>query len=411
MNSKTKQLLANLSIAVFMGLIVGFLYLSFEWIVNNGSNWLWNDVVQSDSYRWRVIPLAIVMSILLSGTVLFFRNKRVVKPPLSLLDELDDVQKTSIKTIGIILVIGAVSLIGGASLGPEAPLVAACLGVAAWFSGRRNFLKKPLAFVFSISSIGALLAAFFNSLLPVIIPLLLLRQKGKLNKLSALIAILAGVSAWGVVRVLKNEAYIQLNVSGSFNLTNIALAALLGFLSIILAIGIKWVIRILFPVIEKADGRLPWVVSASLFGLGIGLLYFIGGQTVQFSGSEGLKLLGQNVLQYSAVSLLGLILVKVLATAWSTTSGYRGGLVFPSVYMGVCLSLAVSAAFGLSGSTEAGTVIGAVTGILMGMINPVVGIILAIAMFPLNLTLLIVGGVFGSFVALKLFSSVAPKES
>ena len=398
-------------VSLVMGIIVGFLYLGFEWLVNNGSNWLWNDLVQSDTYRWRVIPLAIVMSIALTGTIVALGKKRVLKPSSGLLDELSEIKKTSIKDITIVLIIGALSLLAGASLGPEASLVAASMGTAAWLSGRLNALKQPVAFVLSISSIGALLAAFFNSLLPVFIPILLLKQKNKLNAINALIVILSGVSAWSVVRLIKDSAYIQIPVSSSISISNVAIAALLGFLSIALTVCIKWTIEKMFPLIHKLNAKLPWLLSASIFGLVLGLLYFIGGQSVQFSGSEGLKLLSENVAQYSAMALLGLILVKLLSTSWSITTGYRGGLVFPSIYMGVALSLATGALLSLSKSDQAGAVIGAVTGVLMGMINPIVSIILALALFPSSLMVVVASGALGALIGLKLFAKlVQPKK-
>lgn len=398
-------------ISVAMGIIVGFLYLGFEWLVNNGSNWLWNDLVQSDTYRWRVIPLAIVMSIALTGTIVALGKKRVLKPSSGLLDELSEIKKTSIKDITIVLIIGALSLIAGASLGPEASLVAASMGTAAWLSGRLNALKQPVAFVLSISSIGALLAAFFNSLMPVFIPILLLKQKNKLNAINALIVILSGFSAWSVVHLIKDSAYIQIPVSSSISISNVAIAALLGFLSIALTVCIKWTIEKMFPLIHKLNAKLPWLLSASIFGLVLGLLYFIGGQSVQFSGSEGLKLLSENVAQYSAMALLGLILVKLLSTSWSITTGYRGGIVFPSIYMGVALSLATGALLSLSKSDQAGAVIGAVTGVLMGMINPIVSIILALALFPSSLMVVVASGALGALIGLKLFAKlVQPKK-
>lgn len=164
-------------ISALTGILVSFLYLGFEWFVNNGSNWLWNDLVQSDVYRWRVIPLAIVMSIILTLVIKLFNQKRLTKPSEDLLGELDNIKQTSIGKIVVTLIIGALSLLAGASLGPEASLVTASLGLAAWFSGKLNSLKHPFAFYLSIASIGALLAAFFNSLLPVIIPLLVLKKK------------------------------------------------------------------------------------------------------------------------------------------------------------------------------------------------------------------------------------------
>ncbi len=401
----------HIFVAGLTGLIVGLLYLGFEWLVNNGTNWLWNDLVQSDTYRWRVIPLAIVMSVVLSIVITFFGNKRVLKPASSLLDELDDIKQTSLYAIFAILVIGALSLLAGASLGPEASLVAASTGMTAWFSAKIHATKQPFAFVLSIASLGALLAAFFDSVVPILIPLLILKQKKKLNASSGLIVTFTGLIAWLLIHLIKEGAYIEIPVTGTFSFENLALATVLGFLSVLVAAAVKRMIKISFSGITKINKRFSWFSSSLIFGLILGVLYLIGGQTVQFSGSEGLKLLSENPSQYGLAALCGLIVVKLLATSWSLTSGYRGGLVFPSIYMGVTLSLAFCTLFGLSGLAETGTNIGAVTGILMGMINPIVGIILAFAMFPLSQFSVTIGAIVGTFVGLKLFAKLLPENN
>ena len=397
-----------MGIAAVTGALVGLLYLGFEWVVNNGSNWIWNDVFQTDEYRWRVIPLAIALSIIFGAALKLLKKRRVIKPDGGLLDELDDIKKTHISDIVVILIIGSLSLIAGASLGPEASLVAASMGLAAFFSGKINALKQPFAFELSIASLGALLAAFFNSLLPVVIPLLILKKKNMLNPLSFLVTVIAGVVGWYIIRVIKNEAYIEIPVTGTFSFYNLAIAAGLGLFSILLSVVIKAAIKLMHPVAEKIDKKVYWLFGAIIFGLVLGILYYAGGQTIQFSGSEGLKLLSENPAQYSIAALLGLIIFKLLATSWSTTTGYRGGLVFPSIYMGAVLSLIISSIFNLTGNTEAGTIIGSITGVLMGMTNPIIGVVLAFALFPLSQFSIVIGAVIGALIGFKIVTKLTP---
>ncbi len=409
-DNKRQDNLIYITVSGLLGLIIGLIYLTFEWLVNRGTNWLWNDVLDTNTYRWRVMPLALVMSILLTIVIKVFNQKRVLKPPANLLDEIEDIKKTTIVKIITILVIGLLSLLAGASLGPEAALVAASIGLATWLSQILNVLKKPISFVFIISSLGALLAAFFHSVLPIFIPILILKKKNQLNALNLSVTIVSGLASWFTINIIKNEAYLEIPVSGSFSFTNLALASMLGLLSVLLAIALKWAIHFAFPIVKKINKELPWIISAIFFGLVLGILYYIGGQTVQFSGSEGINLLAQNPAQYGVIALVGLIIVKIFATSWSTVTGYRGGLVFPSIYSGVVLSLIVSTVFNLSGQTEAGTVIGAITGMLMAMTNPIIGIILALSMFPISQISLVVGAVIGGFIGLKLTAKLVPKE-
>ena len=199
-------------------------------------------------------------------------------------------------------------------------------------------------------------------------------------------------------------------VHESFSLSNIALALLLGFLAAVVAVGIHWLVR-LFAIPAKAlDSKYHWTITALLFGLVLGVLYLVGGQSVQFSGSEGLKLLTANIKTFSALALLGLVIVKMLATSWSLATGYRGGLVFPSIYTGVALSLATSAAFHLTGVNEAGTTIGASSGILVSMTNPLLGIVLSFSLFPLSLLPVVTAGAIGAYVGHRTFARLMPAQ-
>ena len=53
-----------LTLSILTGLLVAIMYMIFEFVANDGTEWLWNTVVNSDQYRWRVIPLAIIMSVI-----------------------------------------------------------------------------------------------------------------------------------------------------------------------------------------------------------------------------------------------------------------------------------------------------------------------------------------------------------
>lgn len=162
--------------------------------------------------------------------------------------------------------------------------------------------------------------------------------------------------------------------------------------------------------VGKLDKKIHWLVGASLIGLVLGLLYYIGGQTIQFSGSEGLMLISENTAKYSVAALLGLVVAKLMATSWSASTGYRGGLVFPSIYMGAVLSLLISTLFGISENTEVGAIIGSVTGVLMGMINPIIGVVLAFALFPLSQFSIVIGAVIGALVGHKVTAKLFPKD-
>jgi hypothetical protein len=145
-----------LAAAVAVGVVNALVFVAFEWIVNDGTDWVWNDLVDSDAVRWRVVPLAIAGSIVLSAVIRLTRQKRIV--PAST----DPLAGGPAASVPVVLLIGAVSLLAGASLGPEASLFAAATGIGAWLAKEKRLV---------LASVGALLVAFFGSLLAVAVPL------------------------------------------------------------------------------------------------------------------------------------------------------------------------------------------------------------------------------------------------
>jgi hypothetical protein len=71
------------SIALAVGVVDGLVFLGFEWVVKHGTNWLWNDVVDSDDVRWRVVPLALALSIALSALMRALGQPRWTPPHMA----------------------------------------------------------------------------------------------------------------------------------------------------------------------------------------------------------------------------------------------------------------------------------------------------------------------------------------
>ena len=308
-----------------------------------------------------------------------------------------------------ILVIGAASLLAGASLGPEASLVALAMGLGGWVAARGKL--GAAASLLVAASIGALLVAFFGSLIPLAIPLLIVYQRTRRLTAPAVLAIVvAGLAAWGTLWLIQgNDHGYGAIPSSAVKLRDYASAVLLGAIAVGVGALLRRLVRRLATVTEKIDERAPWWVAAAVFGTVLGVLYLIGGQSVQFSGSEGSKLLLSGELHYSTWALAGIALVKLLATSWSLAAGYRGGLVFPSVFAGIAVSLFVAAADpNLSGS---GVLLGSVAGLLVEMSAPVPGLIMLLALLPAKLLPLGVAGGAGAIAARSLVTRLRPADA
>ena len=376
-----------------IGVVNAALLHIFEFVGVEGANWLWNDLIPIDQYRWLVIPVAVVFGVLLTALFVLFKQKRVVPVDVTLMDEIGEAPST-LKSMGVVLLIGAASLLAGASLGPEASLVAFSAGVGAYVARQKRYaaLKQLLV----LASIGALLVAFVHSLGMILIPLLLLlqqsRQQRKKVSLKAVFAVgVAGgfsyLTSLAVTHTTGHEAVSVMPTLSDPTFLDLAIALLVGFISALFAVTLKYLLRG-FSVFSHAFMRLSipgkeWWFGA-LAGLVLGGLYFIGGRTVELSGSVGSQLLIDTTATYGVGALLLMMAVKILATAWSSATGYRGGLVFPSIYVGVAFGLLVGVIF--PEYSGVGAVVGGVSGIIAATLgSPVIGGIFLVAALPFAL--------------------------
>ncbi len=383
--------------------------LGFEWLVDHLQELIWTDWAGSDETRWLVVPLAIAGSIALSLTVRATRQQRMMPPHTDVLAEVGQTGPGTLATVAILLLTGLVSLVGGASLGPEGALLPASIALGAWIS-RFSRTPGPVTELLVLSSIGALLVSFFGSLLPAPIPLLIMRRQGiALTRRSTIPPLLAGFTAWVIVSLIRDDGQGRdiLPIDSGGDLSAVLPALGMGVLAVLIGVLLRLVIRVTDRWTERLNRTWHWIAAAAIFGAVLGALYLIGGESVQFSGQQGTHELYDDQAQYGVAALLGLLLVKLLATGWSISAGYRGGPAFPAVYMGVALSLAVTAA--IPDLSETGLMIGAVAGILAEMTTPGVAFLMLLSLMPPNLLPIGIVGAIGAVVGRRVLERVLPR--
>jgi H+/Cl- antiporter ClcA len=392
------------SLALAVGVVDGLLFRVFEWVVKHGTDWLWNDLVDSDDVRWRVVPLALVLSVALSALLRRLGEPRWTPPhvdPLGAAEE-PDAPPPSASAVGTILAVGAAGLLAGASLGPEAPLLGAAAALGAWAAARGDVDAARTVLV--LASAGALLVAFFGSLIALAIPLLILRQRSERLPIAPAVTIaLAGIAAWLTVWLLQGNHHGYGHIpSAGVAAHDYLMAIALGIAAVGIGALLRWFVTQLNVVTEQIRNRTPWWLAATIFGIVLGALYLIGGQTVQFSGSEGSAMLLSGEVHYGTWALAGVALVKLAATSWSVAAGYRGGLVFPAVFAGVAVSLLTADV--VPDVAGPGVLLGCIAGLLMEMTAPVLGVVMLLALVPAALLPLALVGAAGAIVARMLLT-------
>jgi H+/Cl- antiporter ClcA len=286
---------------------------------------------------------------------------------------------------GIVLAALA-TLVSGAVLGPEAPLIALGAGLAAIVPllARRDAPPATIGIVGAAGSFAAistllgspLLGAFLlmeasglgGAMLGVVlVPGLLAAGVGAL--------IFLGLDAWTGLGTFS-LAVPDLPPVGRLDLSELGWALGIGLAAAVIVSGIRRLALFLRPHVERRQVLLTPVVGLAVAGLAIGYAAITGRSSsdVLFSGQTALGPLVANGAAYPVGALVLLLLAKGVAYG-ASLSGFRGGPVFPAMFLGAAGGVALSHLPGLALVPAAGMGIGAMSAAMLRL--PLTSVLLA----------------------------------
>jgi H+/Cl- antiporter ClcA len=108
----------------------------------------------------------------------------------------------------------------------------------------------------------------------------------------------------------------------------------------LIGLGGVYAFRGAHPIIHRITNP---VLMLTIGGALLGVLGVVGGPVTLFKGLDQMKQLTQDAAAYTPAGLALVALVKVVAMVIAATSGFRGGRIFPSVFIGVAIGLFASA--------------------------------------------------------------------
>ncbi|MFD4507476.1 ion channel protein [Streptomyces sp. NPDC058457] len=233
-------------------------------------------------------------------------------------------------------------LAGGPSLGPENPLIAVNVGLALWL-GRLAMPRLPGSLWPALAD-AATLGALFGT--PVAAALVISEAlagkplKGALwdNLFGPLMA--AGAGSMTTALVARPTLDLGLPALGRPHwpdqlaaLVVASAAALLGMCAVYA-----------FPYVHGLFRRLGHpMVALPAGGLVLGLLGALGGHLTLFKGLDEVAELAKDPEGWSAGQFAVMTVVKLAALLVAAACGFRGGRIFPSVFIGAALGLCAHA--------------------------------------------------------------------
>ncbi|WP_431277274.1 ion channel protein [Leifsonia poae] len=237
-----------------------------------------------------------------------------------------------------LIVVTILALAGGVSLGPENPIIAINTGILVWLVARL-WKAVPTDLVVLITAAGTIGALFGT---PVAAALIFTGIVAALKTGGALwdrlFLPLVSAATGSLVMLLLGHPQFTIPMPAYTAVQPIDLLSAIVIGMVATLIGLVGVLA--FPHVYKAFHALrnPLLVTAA-GGVVLGILGAIGGPITLFKGLEQMAELVKDRAQYPASQLLLIVCVKLVALVIAAASGFRGGRIFPSVFIGAAVGL------------------------------------------------------------------------
>lgn len=246
-----------------------------------------------------------------------------------------------------IVITAFVSLIAGASLGPEAPLADACGGIGTWASDRLK-LDKQETRTLGYGGLSGMLGAFITN-----------PFGGALLGLESAQGGVAGMTLyfWALFPSLLASAVstvVFVIFSGTFfetlykfpaytpRLIDMFYAVPLSVIGGVVGVLFMFSLRRLQQLLQSMKDRV--VLRGLLGGLGMGIIGALLPLTL-FSGEAETSDLMTHTAEIGVVMLIVLAVAKLFATSLLLATGWKGGYIFPILFASVALGQAMGLLF------------------------------------------------------------------
>jgi H+/Cl- antiporter ClcA len=420
---RSRAYLRLLVVAAVLGVPISAVAWAFLALVSKLQHWMYasfpNDLGFTSVPVWWPLALLAVAGLLVAATIRYLPGTGGHSPA----DGLKTGGTFAANELPGIFLAALVTLSLGAVLGPEAPLIALGGGLAAWAVSRAKAAKSAPQVKMVVGAAGSFAA--ISTLLgsPITGAFLMMEIVGFGGATLELILV-PGLLAAGI-GALVFIGLGEWSGLGSFSLAVPALphvarpdlaefgwALLIGLAAAVLAMGLHRGAVLLRTVVQRQS--LLWTPVAGLVVAAAAIIFSQatgkGTDEVLFSGQNQVGPFIDHAASYGIGALVLLVAMKSLAYGVSM-SGFRGGPVFPSIFIGAAVGVLLSHLPGLPLVPSVGMGIGAM---LVGMLRlPLTSVLLtSLLLFSDGVAIMpvVIVAVVTAYVAVTWLDPPAPPE-
>ncbi|MFJ2059606.1 ion channel protein [Streptomyces sp. NPDC087908] len=328
--------------ALLVGVVAALVFLGVSALADQLKNVLWDDLpsalgIGGYSALWIIVMLTAAG--IASGLLIWKFPGHAGPDPAS--EGLGGVPLAPGVVPGL-LIAATITLAGGVSLGPENPIIACNIALTYWLGRKAAPAVPGAAWVVLASSatIGALFGTPVAAAL--VISEALAGTPGPGSLWDRLFAPLVAAGAGSMTTQLLAEPTFDMGLPP---LTDPGWGDLLSALVIASAAAAFGLAACyLFPHVHAAFRRLRHpLLMLPVGGLVLGLLGAVGGQLTLFKGLDEVKELSSSIGGWSSGELAKFAVIKLLALLVAASCGFRGGRIFPAVFIGAAFGLLAQA--------------------------------------------------------------------
>jgi H+/Cl- antiporter ClcA len=354
---------AMVGYAVVFGLVLGFAALAFLGLLKGGTKWL-TLPKDPDWFSGRLWWVAVTAG----AGVLVGGLRRVLRVPAKLPGTLKEIRDERVEPSTVLraVVVSLVSLVGGASLGPEDALGKMGGGLGTWVSAWRKADDSTSA-TNTLSGMSASFGGLLSSPIlgtSLVIEVARPKRPGYANTMVA--ALLSSTVAFAVYFPIAGSTFLGIYTLPAFKYEDWQLAAAVplglvaGALALVTVVVVGLLTRLTAPLAERT------ILRSTLGGIVFGLIG-VALPLTMFTGTDQLKTVIHDGAALGAGLVVAMVFAKILAFAFCQATGFIGGPILVMLFIGGSAGVAAHLLIpGLPEGLAFATMFAAILGALVG---------------------------------------------